>query len=59
VLDAITETRADGVAMMREMISEAHHIIDPHWELLEELARELLQYRERSTSTRSSRSSVT
>jgi hypothetical protein len=30
VLDAITETRADGVAMMREMISEAHRIIDPH-----------------------------
>jgi hypothetical protein len=45
VLDAITETRADGVAMMREMISEAHRIIDAHWELLEELARELLQYR--------------
>ena len=45
MLDAITETRADGVAMMREMISEAHRIIDAHWELLEELARELLQYR--------------
>jgi hypothetical protein len=42
VLDAITEMRAGG---MREMISEAHRIIDPHWELLEELARELLQYR--------------
>jgi hypothetical protein len=45
VLDAITETRADGVAMMREMISEAHRIIDAHWDVLEELARELLQYR--------------
>jgi hypothetical protein len=45
VLDVITETRADGVAMMREMTSEAHRIIDAHWELLEELARELLQYR--------------
>jgi hypothetical protein len=45
VLDAITETRADGVAMMREMISEAHRIIDAHWDVLEELARGLLQYR--------------
>jgi hypothetical protein len=45
VLDAITETRADGVAMMREMISEAHRIINAHWDVLEELARELLQYR--------------
>ena len=45
VLDAITETRADGVAMMREMIGEAHRIIDAHWELLEALARKLLQYR--------------
>ena len=46
VLDAITqETRADGVAMMREMISEAHRIIDAQWDVLEELARELLQCR--------------
>jgi hypothetical protein len=45
VLDAITETRADGVAMMREMISEAHRIVDAHWDVLEGLARELLQYR--------------
>jgi len=45
VLDAITETRADGVAMMREMISQAHRIIEAHWHVLEELARELLQYR--------------
>jgi hypothetical protein len=45
VLDAITETSADGVAMMCEMISEAHRIIDAHWDVLEELARELLQYR--------------
>jgi hypothetical protein len=45
VLDAITETRADGVAMMREMISEAYRIIDAHWDVLEGLARELLQYR--------------
>ena len=45
VLDAITQTRADGVAMMREMISEAHRIIDAQWDVLEELARELLQYR--------------
>jgi hypothetical protein len=45
VLDAITETRADGVAMMREMISEAHRIINAHWDVLEELARALLQYR--------------
>jgi hypothetical protein len=45
VLDAITETRAEGIAMMREMISEARRIIDVHWDVLEELARELLQYR--------------
>ncbi len=34
VLDAITETRADAAAMMREMITEAHRIIDAHWDVL-------------------------
>jgi hypothetical protein len=45
VLGAITENQADFDEMLHDIATEARHIIDRHWDVIEELAHDLMEFK--------------